>query len=477
MTQFRKAPFISELNRPFLTGQPQHINVSQRDISKVYHSIQQRQYSNISEVCADMRRIFKTYVSYHSHTLVERKDCMTGMAKVIHLREYFNWLWAEYMIPSDIKDYPIHMAHQSAHETRSKDRKERNHLLGHIELKDKFLRHAADKIRKFAALRGCVDGLDKDPIENNNEQYKVVIDFVFQDLRRIARRLLRTEVVTENGYTTYTVKDLYTDLQQCYSDLSMLGSEYSSLRLKFENRLDRLLSQILIPLHEVMCRGNSQSVVWGTTESIVLARENSTSPYWPSLVLGFLSGADSREEWHDIHTKMNEARLTEELYFELLAKQMKAEYSMKGGRDDFFLVEMLGTHKLMWVEQANVVLDEFDPEEDVAYMDRMNLTSGDRALRSKAHEEGISALNDYHEMHDDPCGKCTLDDEEDDHHSNESDERRGISNAPKIRKGSQLNFGHINKITPEARNELVGRLVPITINEKRNLPKKRKIQF
>lgn len=103
---------------------------------------------------------------------------------------------------------------------------------------------------------------------------------------------------------------------------------------------------------------------------------------------------DQKEDWHQTLTVRNEKCLSSKLRDNLKAAKGRAEVELRSGRSDlmsYFLVELMGTHRFMWVKESDII-ESFDPEEDV---NTYSTVSYDRKQMSIAIKEGESALDEY----------------------------------------------------------------------------------
>lgn len=485
MTQFCKVPLLSEFSRPISLLHPELVPIYSKiikhpmDLGKVCRAIRRKEYKNTRAICIDMWRIFGNCVKYHTHPLTREGAIVSFISIAMHLREYFNDLWFEYMVPSDIhtdkESCPIKIALQHVDEKRNKSRKQRLDYLSSTQLSPKFLVKVAGAIDTFIALGGRVDALDKERIDHDAESDSDAIASVFSELLDLKKKLL--DLAKENSSLEYTVDMLQMNIRGCYSSDSFVGSV--AMKLKFGRRLDRLIGKLLVPINEVVSRGVNQSSVWGCMAAAIWARESTKRPYWPSLVLGILAPEDQKEEWHNYLTKRNEARLPEKLRQELQAGRKKAEQCIRrqstghAERMSFFLVEFLGTHEFIWVREADII-ENFDPDEDpnqlssgVNRKKKASLrgkTPANEKMRQRAVEEGRWALEEFEEQLNDPCGDMiddtvNVDDDEDNcsyavlcASDDEADEADG---------GKEMkNIGHVelldsNNVDYEEINELI----------------------
>jgi Bromodomain. len=431
MEQFCKVPLLAEFSRPVSLLHPELIPLYKKvvqnpiDLGKVCRAIRKRQYVNKRQVCVDVWRIFANCVKYHTHPITREGAIPSFISIASHLREYFNALWLEYMVPSEIpkmegtgKTDSSHTALLNAEVKRIKVRSERQNSIASVVLSSKLIEKTSNAMIKFIEAEGRVDALDKAPIwENSDDELEMrAINAVFSALSCMASRL--REIA--DGEYEYTVESLTSDLKRCYGDEIFEGMP--SLKVKFAKRLDRMLGKLIVPINEVSCRGINQSSVWGCMAAAIWARENTKKPYWPALVLGIMAPNDQREDWHLHLTQRNEARLPEKLQVGLQSGKKKAIQAIqkqnegKAERMSYFLVEFLGTHEFIWVREADII-ENFDPEQDVNQQlaSAGNITKKKKSairgqtaanarMLQKATDEGRWALEEFEMLLNDPCG-------------------------------------------------------------------------
>lgn len=391
------------------------------DLGKVCRRIRRRRYRNARDVRLDAWRIFANCVKYHSHP--SNKEAVPSFVSIaLHLREYFNDLWQEHMLPSDLpppapagsRSNSPRAAVRAAMERRARDRKKRLVVSGLSVMTGRSLERAADALRDLIGNGGRVDRLDVKPIwgggtaaPDDDDDDEGDLEVVLDNLRRLEQTLRDTVARGEE----LGVDELEAGVRRCYTEGDGLENMSAALRVRLASRLDRFMGQLVVPIHEATCRGVSQSSTWGCMAAAVWARESSKKPFWPALVLGIIAPEDQREDWHDALTERNEARLPEKLKAQLIVGKRKAEQAIKrqtSGQADpqsFFLVEFLGTHEFIWVREADIV-ENFTPDQDPNKGDgignkkkrlsRSNLTN---ILGSKTYanaiEEGQWALEEF----------------------------------------------------------------------------------
>ena len=349
------------------------------DLGKVCRRIRRRQYDNLRDVRLDAWRIFANCFKYHSHP--SNKDAVPSFNSIaLHLRELFNDLWQEHMLPSDFpppapsgtgrsKPQDPHAALRAAMEQRVEDRKKRLVVSGLSVMAGNCLVRAADALHALIESGGLVDSLDTKPIWGEgvvmDDDDEGDIEVVLENFRKLESQL--REIIANNE--ELGVDELETNCKKCYTEGDGLENMNATLRIRIASRMDRYLGQLVVPIHEATCRGVSQSSIWGCMAAAVWARESSKKPFWPALVLGIIAPEDQKEDWHRYLTKRNEARLPERLKVQLMAGKRRSEQAVKRqslGQADpqsYFLVEFLGSHEFIWVREADIV-ENFNPEED-----------------------------------------------------------------------------------------------------------------
>ena len=456
MSQFCRVPLLAEFSRPVSSLHPELVPVYSKvvkhpvDLSKVCRSIRRREYKDTRAVRLDIWRIFANCIKFHCHPSTREGAIPSFVSIALHLRDYFNALWEEHMLPSEtpvppaksskVKANPAEVAYYKSFEMRDERRKKRIVATSTTALSSRTLERVATEIENFTDAKGMVDGLDGEPIvspmtgmESADEvAIKEAYDAVVVALTNLKEKV--SDLANENE--EYTVAELQTDLKNCYS--TEVFADRKELRTKLGDRLNRLMGKIVVPIFETNCRGVNQSSVWGCMAACIWARESSKKPYWPALVLGIMAPEDQREDWHNALTERNEGRLPESLRQQLEAGKRKAvtalkkQSSGKAERMSFFLVEFLGTHEFTWCKESDII-EQFDPEEDPdtqvggpqALKKKKHHTRDHRInpqterLRQKAVEEGRWALEEFEMQLSDTCGDLYLSDDEDndDHYS------------------------------------------------------------
>eukprot|EP00977_Amphora_coffeiformis_P019531 scaffold7349_cov173-Amphora_coffeaeformis.AAC.12 len=363
MMQFCRVPLLAEFSRPVSLLHPELAASYEKivkhpvDLGHVCRGIRRRQYENTRDVRLDMWRVFANCVKFHSHP--HNKEAVpTFVSIALHLREYFNSLWQEYMLPSELSRNASSVM-QQAFAKRRDERKKRIENSGVLMMSKRFLMKVAGLLDHFIKTGGRVDNMDMEPIfdESNLATTRDLRDVV-QNLNVYRDRLEEMSVKEED----HTIEEFIERLKQCYSADDLL-EEHPAIKSKFQNRLDRLVGKIYAPLHEANCRGVTQSSIWGNIATTIWARESSKKAYWPALCLGILPPEDQREGWHTAVTERNEMRLPEKIRSQLMGAKKKCESAQKKQSLSYFLVEFLGTHEFIWVRETDIV-EKFDRNSD-----------------------------------------------------------------------------------------------------------------
>lgn len=389
MEQFCRVPLLAEFSRPVALLHPELMSAYSKivehplDLGTVCRKIRKRKYQNLRDVRLDIWRIFSNCVKYHSHP--SNKEAVPSFVSIaLHLRNYFNDIWQEHLLPSDPPKMPTTTGknnnskskstmttspeelRREAFEKRKEDRQKRLIVSGLSVMTGKSLARAADTLGELLENGGCVDRLDTEKIfgeDLDEEDDDADLDIVVENLHQLKARLLE---LSSSG-ADYGIDELERDVRKCYTQ-DVLESN-PALRVRIGHRMDRWIGKIVVPIHEATCRGVSQSSIWGCMAAAVWARESSKKPYWPALVLGIMAPDHQREDWHRELTRRNESRLPDKLKLQLASGKRKAEASLKKHSQgqmepqSFFLVEFLGTHEFIWVREADIV-EDFDANED-----------------------------------------------------------------------------------------------------------------
>jgi len=326
------------------------------DLGYVCRGIRRRSYSSLRDVRLDMWRVFANCVKFHSHP--HNKEAVPSFVSIaLHLREYFNILWQEYMLPSDLPEGSPDFI-KLAFSKRAEDRRRRIENSGVLVMSKDFTSKTAAALKELLDRGGCVDKLDHRTVFGPQA---VVVDHdsstVLGNLRSLQSKL---EELADSP-DEYSLDEFHQDLTDTYTKDVLEGNQ--QLRNLIRNRLDRFFWKRSIPLHEANSRGVTQSSIWGNVAATIWARESSKKPYWPALCLGILPPEDQREGWHGAVTERNEARLPEKLRAQLLTAKKKCEQAQKRQNLSYFLVEFLGTHEFIWVRETDII-EKFDRAED-----------------------------------------------------------------------------------------------------------------
>jgi PWWP domain len=285
----------------------------------------------------------------------------------LHLRDYFNNLWQEYLLPSDppasspaTEHRAAYEIHQAAFEKRDEERRKRLENSGVLVLSKTFTTKASKLLLEFIENGGCVDSLDTTPLfgPNATDPGDPEVDLVIQRLGQYHAQL---QEISNAASLEYTLDTFHKDLANCYTEHVL--EDNPSLRNRFRCRLDRFFWKQAVPLHEANSRGVTQSSIWGNLAATIWARESSKKPYWPALCLGILPPAEQREGWHQAVTERNESRLPEKLRTQLMIAKKRCEQAQKRQSLSYFLVEFLGTHEFIWVRETDII-ENFDPNSD-----------------------------------------------------------------------------------------------------------------
>lgn len=227
------------------------------DLGHVCRGVRRRQYKNTRDVRLAMWRVFANCVKFHSHP--NNKEAVPSFVSIaLHLREFFNFLWQEYMVPSD----PVESAsaiQKKAFARREKDRKKRFENLRVLVLSKGFMYKLATLLGRFIEGGGLVDKLDREPIfgEECIEPDRD-LDVIVENLKQFQVKLEEKSLQAEEDYT---FEEFDQDVKRCYQYEVL--EDNPSLRLRIGYRLDRFIGKFLIPLCEANSRGVTQSSIWG----------------------------------------------------------------------------------------------------------------------------------------------------------------------------------------------------------------------
>ena len=339
------------------------------DLGHVCRGIRRRHYTNCRDVRLDVWRVFANCVKYNAHP--SNKEAVPSFVSIaLHLRDYFNNLWQEYLLPSDPprkpkvlnntkEDLAIYDVANAAFAKRNEERKKRLENSGVLVLSKTFTVKASKLLLDFIDSGGCVDTLDKEPLFGELGSNSKDVDSVIQRLGQYHAQL--EEICDSGSSIEYTLDAFYKDLTKCYSE--HVDEDNLAMQNRFRCRLDRFFWKQAVPLHEANSRGVTQSSIWGNLAATIWARESSKKPFWPALCLGILPPAEQREGWHQAVTERNESRLPEKLRSQLMIAKKRCEQAQKRQSLSYFLVEFLGTHEFIWVRETDII-ENFDPNTD-----------------------------------------------------------------------------------------------------------------
>ena len=339
------------------------------DLGHVCRGIRRRHYTNCRDVRLDVWRVFANCVKYNAHP--SNKEAVPSFVSIaLHLRDYFNNLWQEYLLPSDPprkpkvlnntkEDLAIYDVANAAFAKRNEERKKRLENSGVLVLSKTFTVKASKLLLDFIDSGGCVDTLDKEPLFGELGSNSKDVDSVIQRLGQYHAQL--EEICDSGSSIEYTLDAFYKDLTKCYTE--HVDEDNLAMQNRFRCRLDRFFWKQAVPLHEANSRGVTQSSIWGNLAATIWARESSKKPFWPALCLGILPPAEQREGWHQAVTERNESRLPEKLRSQLMIAKKRCEQAQKRQSLSYFLVEFLGTHEFIWVRETDII-ENFDPNTD-----------------------------------------------------------------------------------------------------------------
>ena len=438
LEQFCKVPLLAEYSRPVAFLHPELVSVYSSivkhpmDLSYVCRKLRRRRYYTTKQIRIDMWRIFSNCVKFHSDPSARENAIPSFISIALHLREYFNALWQEYMISSDIassNENEMELESQGTLsswkillERRECSRQRRLLAMGTTPLSHGCLQKASDALLYFLENDGNVDSMDSTPLFDSNAEDDENYQFINE---RNAITIVQKNLLHKlHSNQEYTVDDFARDLTDCVDK----NAERASQIL---NRLNRIIGKLIVPIYEMSCRGVNQSSIWGCMAAAIWARESSKKKYWPALVLGILAPKNQREDWHKALTERNEKRLPPKLATELKSGKKKAENMLMkaamcernpsnhpGSRTvepmSYFLVEFMGKHEFAWVREADII-ENFDPDSDPNVDKKKSKGSGPGSsarLFATAVNEGKWALEEFEAQLRDPCGDFS-DDEED----------------------------------------------------------------
>jgi hypothetical protein len=416
----------------------------------VCRGIRRRHYTNCRDVRLDVWRVFANCVKYNSHPT--NKDAVPSFVSIaLHLRDYFNNLWQEYLLPSDPPaaatsssasrrpsmvgssttnvqnsssniesdkgtDLVTYEVMKAAFAKRDEERNKRLENSGVLVLSKSFTTKASNLLLEFIENGGCVDSLDTvalfGPQARNDDRD---VDLVIQRLGQYHAQL--EEVSESESVQEYTLDAFHKDLTKCYTEHVL--EDNPSMRNRFRCRLDRFFWKQAVPLHEANSRGVTQSSIWGNLAATIWARESSKKPYWPALCLGILPPAEQREGWHQAVTERNESRLPEKLRVQLMIAKKRCEQAQKRQSLSYFLVEFLGTHEFIWVRETDII-ENFDPNSDpnkngfAVKKSRSTSSVVGSKTYATAIQECVWASEEYENVLQDAFENVAVDDDDDD---------------------------------------------------------------
>jgi hypothetical protein len=248
-------------------------------LGHVCRGIRRRQYQHARDVRLDVWRVFANCVKYNSHP--NNKEAVPSFVSIaLHLRDYFNNLWQEYMLPSDppssaqaSENRAAYEIHQAAFEKRNDERRKRLENSGVLVLSKTFTTKASKLLLDFIDNGGCVDSLDTTPLFGPNAVDPSADAEVDPVIQRLGQYHAQLQEISEATSLEYTLDTFYRDLTQCYTEHVL--EDNPSLRNRFRCRLDRFFWKQAVPLHEANSRGVTQSSIWGNLAATIWARESS----------------------------------------------------------------------------------------------------------------------------------------------------------------------------------------------------------
>ena len=289
MTEFCKVPFLAEFSRPVSLLHPELVTLYSKiihhpmDLGHICRAIRRREYKNTRAIQLDVWRVFSNCIKFHMHPTNKDNAIPSFISISMHLRNFFNSLWREYMMPSDAPPRPPGKGISHLHSTfqkRAEARKERLVQVSTTALTPKCLHKLAGAFEGFVSSGGNTDKLDRDAILGDVAMATGDIATFTESLRGVITTM-QTKVLEGEEYT---VLELHRDVKKCYTEDVF---EHDILKkMKISQRLDRILGKALAPIHEVACRGVNQSSIWGCMAAAIWARESKKKPYWPAIVLG-----------------------------------------------------------------------------------------------------------------------------------------------------------------------------------------------
>lgn len=312
MSVFCKVPFLAEFSRPVALLHPEVSLLFARnwqcmslhsifrslqlvtlynkiihhpmDLGHICRLIRRREYKSTRDIQLDVWRVFSNCIKFHMSPSNRDNAIPSFISIAMHLREFFNILWQEYLLPSDapprMPGGKISHVH-SRFQKRADTRKERIKQVSSTILTDRVLAKVVQHLEYFLSSGGKVDELDRDSPLGNVETATGKMASFIEAIRRTIKML--QDKISSDDDVEYTAGELVRDIKRTYTeDVSLEVLK----KMKITTRLDRILGKILAPLHEVSSRGVNQSSIWGCMAAAIWARESKKKPYWPAIVLG-----------------------------------------------------------------------------------------------------------------------------------------------------------------------------------------------
>ena len=260
---------VSFLFSLFRGGTTQHNTTQHTHLTNNLHLAMNDRSQILSVHCLKCWRVFNNCVKYHTHP--NNKDAMPSFVSIaLHLRDYFNALWQEYMIGSEP---PLKSAKKNGYEARlqydfeqrAAMRKTRLVVSGLSMIGGPSAARAADALEALIQNGGCVDRLDSTPIfgsgvtTDDDGDLQLVVD----RLKKCVSRLRDLASSDED----YGIDEFDRDLRGCCSE--DLFQNQPALRIRIVHRLDRFIAKTIVPVYEASCRGVTQSSIWGCIVSLV----------------------------------------------------------------------------------------------------------------------------------------------------------------------------------------------------------------
>jgi len=253
------------------------------DLGHVCRSIRRREYKNTRAIQLDVWRIFSNCIKFHMHPSNKDHSIPSFISIAMHLKDFFNSLWQEFMLPSDAPPRapgkgtsPIHSAFQKRAETR----KERLPQISSTVLSSKIMLKMGREFENFIKTGGKADKLDKDAILGDVDNPTGDIATFIESIRALIH-LMERKIAAEEEFTAL---ELYQGVKKCYTE-DVFERDILK-KMKITQRLDRILGKVFASINEANSRGVNQSSIWGCMAAAIWARESKKKPYWPSIVLG-----------------------------------------------------------------------------------------------------------------------------------------------------------------------------------------------